>query len=213
MKILVTGFDPFGGEPINPAIESVKRLPDNIAGAEIIKLEIPTVRKKSLEKIEKAINEHNPEVILSIGQAGGRFDISIERVGINLDDFRIPDNEGNQIIDEPIFPDGENSYFVKLPVKAMVQNVQKNNIPASVSYTAGTFVCNHVLYGVLYLIEKKYKGKKSGFIHIPFLPQQVVDKRNTPSMELNTIVKGLTAAIEAIVKNNEDIKEVGGTVC
>ena len=213
MKILVTGFDPFGGEPINPAIESVKRLPDNIAGAEIIKLEIPTVRKKSLEKIEKAINEHNPDVILSIGQAGGRFDISIERIGINLDDFRIPDNEGNQIIDEPIFLDGENSYFVKLPVKAMVQNVQKNNIPASVSYTAGTFVCNHVLYGVLYLIEKKYKGKKSGFIHIPFLPQQVVDKRNTPSMELNTIVKGLTAAIEAIVKNNEDIKEVGGTVC
>ena len=213
MKILVTGFDPFGGEPINPAIESVKRLPDNIAGAEIIKLEIPTVRKKSLEKIEKAINEYNPDVILSIGQAGGRFDISIERVGINLDDFRIPDNEGNQIIDEPVFPDGENSYFVKLPVKAMVQNVQKNNIPASVSYTAGTFVCNHVLYGVMYLIEKKYKGKKSGFIHIPFLPQQVVDKRNTPSMELNTIVKGLTAAIEAIVKNNEDIKEVGGTVC
>ena len=213
MKILVTGFDPFGGEPINPAIESVKKLPDNIAGAEIIKLEIPTVRKKSLEKIEKAINEHNPDVILSIGQAGGRFDISIERIGINLDDFRIPDNEGNQIIDEPIFPDGENSYFVKLPVKAMVQNVQKNNIPASVSYTAGTFVCNHVLYGVLYLIEKKYEGKKSGFIHIPFLPQQVVDKRNTPSMELNTIVKGLTAAIEAIVKNNEDIKEVGGTVC
>ena len=213
MKILVTGFDPFGGEPINPAIESVKRLPDNIAGAEIIKLEIPTVRKKSLEKIEKAINEHNPDVILSIGQAGGRFDISIERVAINLDDFRIPDNEGNQIIDEPIFPDGENSYFVKLPVKAMVQNVQKNNIPASVSYTAGTFVCNHVLYGVLYLIEKKYEGKKSGFIHIPFLPQQVVDKRNMPSMELNTIVKGLTAAIEAIVKNKEDIKEVGGTVC
>ena len=213
MKILVTGFDPFGGEPINPAIESVKRLPDNIAGAEIIKLEIPTVRKKSLEKIEKAINEHNPDVILSIGQAGGRFDISIERIGINLDDFRIPDNEGNQIIDEPIFPDGENSYFVKLPVKAMVQNVQKNNIPASVSYTAGTFVCNHVLYGVLYLIEKKYNGKKSGFIHIPFLPEQVVDKRNTPSMELSTIVKGLTAAIEAIVKNDEDIKEVGGTVC
>ena len=213
MKILVTCFDPFGGEPINPAIESVKRLPDNIAGAEIIKLEIPTVRKKSLEKIEEAINEHNPDVILSIGQAGGRFDISIERVGINLDDFRIPDNEGNQTIDEPIFPDGENAYFVKLPVKAMVQNVQKNNIPASVSYTAGTFVCNHVLYGVLYLIEKKYNGKKSGFIHIPFLPEQVVDKRNTPSMELSTIVKGLTAAIEAIVKNDEDIKEVGGTVC
>ena len=213
MKILVTGFDPFGGEPINPAIESVKKLPDNIAGAEIIKLEIPTVRGKSLEKIEKAIQEHNPDIILSVGQAGGRFDITVERVGINMDDFRIPDNEGNQVIDESVFSDGDNAYFVKLPVKAMVQNIQKNRIPASVSYTAGTFVCNHVLYGVLYLVEKKYKGKKSGFIHIPFLPEQVVDKRNMPSMELNTIVTGLTAAIEAIVENAEDIKETGGTVC
>ena len=213
MKILVTGFDPFGGEPINPAIESVKKLPDNIAGAEIIKLEIPTVRGKSLEKIEKAIQEHNPDIILSVGQAGGRFDITVERVGINMDDFRIPDNEGNQVIDEPVFSDGDNAYFVKLPVKAMVQNIQKNKIPASVSYTAGTFVCNHVLYGVLYLVEKKYKGKKSGFIHIPFLPEQVVDKRNIPSMELNTIVTGLTAAIDAIVENAEDITETGGTVC
>jgi pyroglutamyl-peptidase I len=213
MKILVTGFDPFGGEPINPAIESVKKLPDNIAGAEIIKLEIPTVRGKSLEKIEKAIQEHNPDIILSVGQAGGRFDITVERVGINMDDFRIPDNEGNQVIDESVFSDGDNAYFVKLPVKAMVQNIQKNKIPASVSYTAGTFVCNHVLYGVLYLVEKKYKGKKSGFIHIPFLPEQVVDKRNMPSMDLNTIVTGLTAAIEAIVENAEDIKETGGTVC
>ena len=213
MKILVTGFDPFGGEPINPAIESVKKLPDNIAGAQIIKLEIPTVKGKSIKKIEKAIEEHNPDVILSIGQAGGRFDISVERVGINLDDFRIPDNEGNQTIDESIFPDGENAYFVDLPVKAMVKNIQKNKIPASVSYTAGTFVCNHVLYGTLYLVNIKYKGKKAGFIHIPFLPQQVIDKKNTPSMELNTIVKGLIAAIEAIVKNDKDIKETGGTIC
>ena len=150
MKILVTGFDPFGGEPINPAIESVKKLPDNIAGAQIIKLEIPTVKGKSIKKIEKAIEEHNPDIILSIGQAGGRFDISVERVGINLDDFRIPDNEGNQTIDESIFPDGENAYFVDLPVKAMVKNIQKNKIPASVSYTAGTFICNHVLYATHY---------------------------------------------------------------
>ena len=178
--------------------------------AEISKL---SYEEEVIEKIEKAIEEHNPDVILSIGQAGGRFDISIERVGINLDDFRIPDNEGNQTIDEPIFPDGENAYFVNLPVKAMVKNVQKNEIPASVSYTAGTFVCNHVLYGTLYLVNKKYKGKKAGFIHIPFLPQQVIDKKNTPSMELNTIVKGLTAAIEAIVKNDKDIKETGGTIC
>ncbi|MDO5089040.1 MAG: pyroglutamyl-peptidase I [Leptotrichiaceae bacterium] len=213
MKILVTGFDPFGGEPINPAIESVKKLPDNIAGAEIIKLEIPTVWKKSIDKIEEAIIKHNPDVILSIGQAGGRFDITVERVGINIDDFRIKDNEGNQVIDEPVFSDGDTAYFSNLPVKAMVENIQKYKVPASVSYTAGTFVCNHVLYGVRYLIEKKYKGKKSGFIHIPFLPEQVTDKRNTPSMSLDCIVTGLTAAIEAIATNDKDIKKSGGTVC
>lgn len=213
MKILVTGFDPFGGEPVNPALEAVKKLPDNITGAEIIKIEIPTVRIKSLEKIEKAVEEHNPDVILSIGQAGGRFDITVERIGINIDDFRIPDNEGNQVIDEPVFVDGESAYFSNLPVKAIVENIRNHKIPASVSNTAGTFVCNHVLYGVRYLIEKKYKGKKSGFIHIPFLPEQVINKANTPSMSVDTVIEGLTAAIEAIVKNDEDIKKTGGTVC
>ena len=166
-----------------------------------------------VEKIEKEIESYKPDYVLSIGQAGGRASISIERVAINIDDFRIKDNEGNQPIDENIFEDGENAYFSTLPIKSIQDELSKNNIPSSISNTAGTFVCNHVLYGVLYLIEKKYKGKKSGFIHIPFLPEQVVDKRNTPSMELSTIVKGLTAAIEAIVKNDEDIKEVGGTVC
>lgn len=213
MKILVTGFDPFGGEPINPAIETVKRLPDKILDCEIIKLEIPTVAKKSIVKIEEAIIEHNPDVILSIGQAGGRHDISVERIGINIDDFRIKDNEGNQIIDEPVFEDGENAYFSTLPVKAIVENIQKNKIPSSISYTAGTFVCNHVLYGVRYLIEKKYNGKKSGFIHIPFLPEQVIDKRNMPSMDINTIVKAIEIAIETIIKTDTDIKKSGGDIC
>ena len=94
-----------------------------------------------------------------------------------------------------------------------MENIRNHEIPASISNTAGTFVCNHVLYGVRYLIEKKYKGKKSGFIHIPFLPEQVISKPNTPSMAVDTVVEGLTAAIEAIVKNNEDIKKTGGTVC
>ena len=213
MKILLTAFTPFDGESINPALEAMKLLPDKIGNLEVLKLEVPTVFGKSANLVLETIEQERPDFVLSIGQAGGRAEITPERIAINIDDARIPDNEGNQPVDQPIYLDGENAYFVKLPVKAMVQNVQKNNIPASVSYTAGTFVCNHVLYGVLYLIEKKYKGKKSGFIHIPFLPEQVVDKRNTPSMELNTIVKGLTAAIEAIVKNDEDIKEVGGTVC
>lgn len=210
MKILVTGFDPFGGESINPAIESVKRLPETIAGAEIIKLEIPTVFHKSLQVIDEAIAKYDPDAILSIGQAGGRSDITVERVGINCDDARIPDNEGNQIIDEPVFADGPSAYFVNLPIKAMVANIQSKHIPASVSNTAGTFVCNHVTYGVRYLVDKKYPGKRSGFIHIPFLPQQVLDKKDTASMSLETIVAGISAAIEAIVNTKEDIKVTGG---
>lgn len=211
MKILVTGFDPFGGEPINPAIETVKRLPDTIAGAQILKLEIPTVCHKSLRVIDEAISQYDPDVILSIGQAGGRPDITVERVGINVDDCRIPDNEGNQIIDEPVFPDGPAAYFVTLPIKAMVQKVQEKGIPASVSNTAGTFVCNHVTYGVCHLVATKYPGKRSGFIHIPFLPSQVVDKKNMPSMSQNMLVEGITAAIEAIVENDVDIRVSGGT--
>ncbi|MEG0685447.1 MAG: pyroglutamyl-peptidase I [Coprobacillus sp.] len=210
MKILVTGFDPFGGEKINPAIESVKKLADTINGAEIIKLEIPTVCHRSLEVIEEAIQKHNPDVILSIGQAGGRPDITVERVGINVDDCRIPDNAGQQIIDEPVYKDGPAAYFVNLPIKAMVENIQKHMIPASVSNTAGTFVCNHVTYGVRHMVETKYQGKRSGFIHIPFLPQQVIDKKNMPSMPLDTIVEAITAAIEAIVNTKEDIKVTGG---
>lgn len=210
MKILVTGFDPFGGEPINPAIESVKKLPDTIAGADIIKLEIPTVCHKSLQMIDEAISRYQPDVILSIGQAGGRSDITVERIGINVDDCRIPDNEGNQIIDEPVYADGPAAYFVNLPIKAMVEAILRKNVPASISNTAGTFVCNHVTYGVRHLVETKYPGKRSGFIHIPFLPQQVLDKKAMPSMELDTIVKGICAAIEAIVETKEDIKVTGG---
>lgn len=213
MKMLVTGFDPFGEDKINPAIESVKKLPDEIKGVEIIKLEIPTVYMKSLEKIDEAIKEYNPDVILSIGQAGGRPDITVERVGINVDDYRIKDNEGNQPIDTKIYDDGENAYFSNLPIKAIVENIRKNNIPASISNTAGTFVCNHVLYGVQYLLDKKYPNKKSGFIHIPFLPEQVISRPNTPSMSISTIVKALTLALEAIIENDSDKKISGGTIC
>lgn len=210
MKILVTGFDPFGGEKINPAIESVKKLPDTIAGAEIIKLEIPTVIGKSVDKIKAKIEEVHPDVVLSIGQAGGRPDITVERVGINCDDCRIKDNEGNQPIDEKVAEDGPAAYFSTLPIKAMVKNIQDGGVPASVSNTAGTFICNHVLYGVARIQATKHPEMRTGFIHIPFLPEQVVDKKNMPSMALETIVKGLTLAIEAIVNNEDDIKITGG---
>lgn len=211
MKILVTGFDPFGGEKVNPAIEAVKQLPDTIAGAEVIKLEIPTVVYKSLDKIDMAIEENDPDFILSIGQAGGRPDITVERVGINCNDCRIPDNEGNQPVDEPVYQDGPDAYFSLLPIKAIVADIQAAGIPASVSDTAGTFICNHVLYGVRYICEHKYPGKKSGFIHIPYMTSQAVGKRNVPSMSLDEIVKALTVAVEAIVTYNTDIKVTGGT--
>lgn len=210
MKILVSGFDPFGGEKINPAIESVKRLPDEIAGAEIIKLEIPTVIGKSLKKLEEKIDEVKPDVVLSIGQAGGRQDITVERVGINMDDCRIPDNEGNQPIDEPVVEGGPDAYLLTLPTKAMVEKIKEGNIPASISNTAGTFICNHVAYGMAHLAATKYPNMRTGFIHIPFLPEQVLDKKGTASMSLDTIVKALTLAIEAIVLNDKDIKVTGG---
>ncbi len=210
MKILVTGFDPFGGEKINPAIESVKLLPDVINGAQIIKLEIPTVVFKSLNKIKEAVKEHDPDVILSIGQAGGRPDITVERIGINMDDCRIPDNEGNQPIDTKVFEDGPDAYFSNLPIKAMVKNIQDAGIPASVSNTAGTFICNHVLYGVRHMCETEFKGKKSGFIHIPFMLEQVINKKNMPSMDITIIAKAIEKAVEAIIANDSDIKISGG---
>lgn len=210
MKILVTGFDPFGGEKINPAIESVKRLPDKILDAEIIKLEIPTVIGKSVDKIREKIKEVEPDGVLSIGQAGGRPDITVERVGINCDDCRIKDNEGNQPIDEKVVEDGPAAYFATIPIKAMVEHIKEGKIPASVSNTAGTFICNHVLYGVCHIKATEYPNMRTGFIHIPFLPEQVTDKKNMPSMALETIVKGLELAIEAIITNEEDIVVTGG---
>ncbi|MGF7109740.1 pyroglutamyl-peptidase I [Treponema pedis] len=217
MKILVTGFDPFGGEKINPALETIKLLPDTILSAKIIKLEIPTVIGKSVAKIKETIEKEEPDVVLSIGQAGGRADISVERIGINIDDCRIPDNEGNQPIDEPVVKGGPAAYFVTLPIKAIVEKLRLEKIPASVSNTAGTFICNHVCYGVSHIAAAKTsegKPMKSGFIHIPFLPEQVIDKAATmPSMSLKTIVKGITLAIEAIVENASDIKVSGGKIC
>lgn len=213
MKVLITGFDPFGGEKINPALEAVKKLPDTIAGAEIIKLEIPTVFRKSLEKIEENIIKHNPDIVISIGQAGGRAEITPERVAINIDDARIPDNEAKQPIDIPIFEDGENAYFSNLPIKAMVKETKEGGIPASISNTAGTFVCNHVMYGILYMAAKKYPNIRGGFIHVPYIPSQVLDKPNTPSMSLEDIAKGLELCVKAAVTNTEDVKSVGGTIC
>ncbi|WP_288393905.1 pyroglutamyl-peptidase I [uncultured Vagococcus sp.] len=212
MKILVTGFDPFGQDTMNPAIEAVKRLPDTISGAEIIKLEIPTVFNKSAEVTREAMAKHDVDYVLNIGQAGGRFDLTPERVAINLDDARIPDNEGKQPIDVEIKADGESAYFSQHPVKAMVTAIKNAGLPASVSNTAGTFVCNHIMYQSLYLTHKEFPKAKAGFMHVPFLPEQVLERPGMPAMSLEDITRGIVAAIEAIVEfdGKEDLKAIGG---
>lgn len=202
MKILVTGFDPFGGEKINPAIEAVKRLPARIKDAEIIKLEIPTVFNKCAEVVRTAIEKEKPDYVLNIGQAGGRACLTPERVAINVNDGRIPDNAGYQPLDEAIHENGPAAYFTQLPIKAEVKAIRDAGIPAMVSDTAGTYVCNHIFYQMQYLREKEFPNIKAGFIHIPFLPEQVVKRPTTPSMSLDNIVKGLTAAIGAIVERD-----------
>ena len=198
MKILVTGFEPFGGEAVNPSYEAVKLLKDEINGAQIIKRSLPVVYGKSVEKLIEAIEEEKPNAVLCLGQAGGTCALSVERVGINLMDSSQKDNDGGACEDEVIFPDGESAYFSSLPIKAMVKRIRDNKLPAVISNTAGTYVCNNVLYGLLYSINKHYPDLKGGFIHVPFIPEQVLDKPGKASMSPDDIVRGITYAIEAI---------------
>ncbi|MCI9216271.1 MAG: pyroglutamyl-peptidase I [Dorea sp.] len=211
MKVLVTGFDPFGGEPVNPAFEAVKMLPDEIAGAEIIKLEIPTVFSKSGPAVEEGIKKYEPDVVINVGQAGGRSCVTIEQVGINLAEARIPDNDGEQPSDTALQEEGEPAYFATIPVKAIVKNIRSHKIPCHISYTAGTYVCNSIMYNVLHMTATKYPNIRAGFIHVPFAAEQAVEKPNgTPFMSLEMIAKSLEYAIEATVKNEKDIAGVMG---
>ncbi|WP_336849251.1 pyroglutamyl-peptidase I [Staphylococcus nepalensis] len=206
MKILVTGFDPFGGDTINPALEAVNLLPYEIQGHTIEKLEIPTVFNKSKVTIENKLKATHFDIVLAIGKAGGRFELTPERIGINIDDARIPDNEGNQPIDEMIQSSGDAAYFSNLPVKRMTEAIKTAGVPARLSNTAGTFVCNHILYQLGFLQATQFPNIKFGFIHVPFIPEQVTDKPEQPSMSIQTIAKGLKAALESIIESDEDIK-------
>ncbi len=214
MKILVTGFEPFGGEMTNPSYEAVKLLPDEIKGATIIKKEIPVVFGKCGDILESAIIEHSPDAVLCIGQAGGISAIAVERVGINLNEASIADNEGAQPIDKRIKEDGENAYFSTVPTKAMVSNIKDNDIAARVSYSAGTYVCNDILYQLLYMCNKKYPTIKGGFIHVPYSVEQAEKKdKKVPCMAIEKIAKGLEFAIEAIVLNESDRSDISmGTI-
>lgn len=189
-KLLITGFDPFGGESINPAWEAVRQLPDTIGDFVLCKLEIPTVFSLAAQAVLDKAAEFCPDVILCIGQAGGRDAVTPERIGINLRDARICDNQGNQPSESPIVPGGPDAYFSTVPVSNMAQAIRDAALPGAVSNTAGTFVCNDTLYTLLH----HYAGSpvKVGFIHVPYLPEQ-----GSPSLPLDRTVAALTAAISA----------------
>jgi len=208
--ILVTGFEPFGGETINPSWEVVKQLEGLIIDdCRVVTRQLPCVFGESLTVLNAAIDELNPAVVIAVGQAGGRVDITVERVGINVDDARIPDNRGQHPIDVAIVPDGPAAWFSSLPIKAMVAAMREKGIPASVSQTAGTFVCNHVMYGVLHKIGENAE-MKGGFIHIPYLPEQAAAHAGAPSMAAQTVKDALEIAITVALRQDYDINVVGG---
>ena len=214
MKILLNGCDPFGGDSINPSWEVVRRIPRKIKDAEIKGIQIPTVFQKSFEVLKREMESFNPDVVICVGQAGGRQGITPERIAINIDDARIADNEENQPIDFPIQEDGDSAYFSTLPIKAMVDKMIASGYPASVSNSAGTFVCNHIMYQILYFAAKFQPTLKAGFIHVPFLPEQVKEKNQYPSMELEEMVQALTLCVETVIEyqDKEDIKTIGGAI-
>lgn len=210
-KVLITGFEPFGGASINPALEAVKKLDGvQLEGGVIVTCEVPVTRYEALDAIMTAIEVHQPSYVITVGQAAGRTGISPERVAINVDDFRIPDNGGNQPIDEPIYEDGPAAYFTTLPIKAITRKLQENGVPCQVSNTAGTFVCNHVFYGIQHYLRDTDVGH--GFIHIPLLPEQAA-ATDQPSMSLEVIVEGLRLAAQATLENKDDIAVGAGQIC
>ena len=194
-NLLITGFDAFGGENINPSWESVKLINEKTANFNVTKLQIPTVFGKASEIVVKKAEEIKADVIICVGQAGGRKAVTAEVVAINLMEAKIPDNEGNQPVNQPIVDGGDNAYFSTLPVREIVAKLKNEGIDADLSFSAGAFVCNELLYTLLQKYDKT--NVKVGFIHVPFLPEQA--KNNQPSMPLDTIVKALETVINACV--------------
>ncbi|EGU31636.1 pyroglutamyl-peptidase I [Vibrio scophthalmi] len=210
-KVLITGFEPFGGAAINPALEAVKKLQNaTLNGGEIVICDVPVTRYEAVDTVIAAIEKYQPDYVITVGQAGGRAAITPERVAINVDDFRIPDNGGNQPIDEPVVVDGPDAYFTTLPIKAITRTLQENGIPCQVSNTAGTFVCNHLFYGVQHYLRDKEIGH--GFVHIPLLPEQDT-LGNQATMSLDVIAEGLRLVAQATIDNPHDVAIGAGQIC
>lgn len=209
-NILLTGFEPFDGQAINPSEEIAREINEaKIARHRIVGALLPCVFGSAIKELKHQIKLHDPDIVICLGQAGGRAEITPERVAINIDDARIPDNAGQQPIDKPIVKDGPAAYFSTLPIKAIVQELRKHNIPAAVSQTAGTFVCNHVFYGLMHELSTHRADVRGGFIHVPFVPEQATDK---PSLPFEKMTEAVRLAIATSVDYRRDIKSAGGQV-
>lgn len=201
-KVLLTGFEPFGGELLNPSLEALGRLSalDSV-GVEVSGAVLPVVFGRAYEVLRAAIEQRRPAVVICLGEAGGRAEITPERVAINVDDARIADNDGARPIDVPIVAGGPAAYFSTLPIKAMVASLRAKGIPASVSQSAGTFVCNHVFYRLMHLLATEWPGVRGGFVHVPYLPAQVTGKPGTPSLGLELLLSGLSEIVRVAAAN------------
>ena len=206
MKILVTGFTPFGGEKINPAYEAVKLLADEIAGASVVKAEVPTAFGEAGKVLQRLLDREQPDAVLCVGQAGGRPNITVEKVAINYADVMPGYDMDSGIQNNVIEKDGETAYFTTLPIRAMIKEIKDAGIPAMASYTAGTFVCNYLMYEALYFGTKASHPFRAGFIHVPYATCQGIGRGpNIPTMSLTDMAAALTAAIRAIVTYEQDI--------
>jgi len=207
--VLLTGFEPFNKETVNPAWEAVRALEGWTGDGFAVQVrQLPCVFGEAIRVMQESIAQLNPAVVIAVGQAGGRVDMSVERVAINVDDAPIPDNAQRQLIDEPIVDGGPAAYFATLPIKAIVSALRAAGVPASVSQTAGTFVCNHLFYGLMH--HTVNMPVKAGFIHIPYLPEQAVRHPGMASMALSEVVRGLKVAVEAALDAGPDVRISGG---
>ena len=213
--ILVTGFEPFGGESLNPSEEIARALNGReVAGHKVVGALLPCVFGAAIKELKLLLKTHQPILVVCLGQAGGRAEITPERVAINIDDARIPDNAGQQPIDKPIVKGGPAAYWSTLPIKAIVQELRKHHYPAAVSQTAGTFVCNHIFYGLMHALREQDKVR-GGFIHVPFLPEQVdaqaeIGAPPKPSLPFAKMTAGIELALDTAVKYRRDVHKSGG---
>ncbi|WP_419171086.1 pyroglutamyl-peptidase I [Negativibacillus massiliensis] len=210
MKVVVTGFQPFGKETMNPSFEAVRLLPDEIKGAQIVKKEIPVVFRKGGQTVQEIVRAEKPDIVILVGQAGGRTSMNVERVAINCEDCPtgFPDNEGNCPQGEKIYEDGPDAYFATVPVKSMVKKMMDNGVPAAISNTAGTYVCNDLMYHLLYQLKHEFPNARGGFIHVPYATIQ--NHPNMASMTIEEMSKGLALCVEAAIENEHDITAASG---